>query len=511
MNIFSGKPIRLLTTLFSMLVSIAMLNACGGSSGGGSDTTAGIGGTGIVAGKITDFGSIFVNGGIFNTNQSQFIVDGDSSATQDDLSIGMVVLLRVETNNGVFTDKAIEVVYDDEVQGPITSVTPDPMDPTLKTVTVFGQTITIDDTITLFEDSSVTPDPNYGFATIAVNDVIEVSGFRTSATEITATYVEKTDDLNPGISEVELRGTISQFSAINQNFMLDGVLITFDNMTDIEVSGVLDNGLFVEVEGIYFNNPSVLVHAEEIEEEEEGFGNDVDDVSLQGIISNFMAGPQTFEIDGQMIDFSGAQIEPAGATLENGLEVEVEGDIVGGVLIAEEVEVREGEAKLNAFVSSVDLASNSFEVSYFGGLGTVTIKVDAQTTFKDEKGSNPLGDLELSDLTPAVDFVKIEGIEMLNDEVVAGTIKRIDDDDYKLEGVVDSFSPPTSITILGIIFPVDDTPVTGTEFEGFASAADFFTALDAEFTAGNNPEVEIEDEISSPQTPLGIADNVELE
>ncbi len=508
MNFIRPKANKFTTAICSLVLCSSLLSACGGS--GGSDTTAGIGGTGIAVGKVTDFGSIFVNGSIFNTNLSQFIVDGDMTASQDDLSIGMVVLVRVETNNGVFTDKAIEVVYDDEVQGPITSVIPDPMDDTLKIITVFGQTITIDDTDTLFADSSGSPDPNYGFATIAAGDVIEVSGFRASPIEITATYVEKTDDLDPGFSEVELRGTISQFSAMNQNFMLDGVLITFDNMTDIEVLGVLDNGLFVEVEGIYFDNPSVFVHAEEIEEEEEGFGDDVDDVSLQGVISNYVSDAD-FEIDSQSIDASGAQFEPAGTTLENGLEVEVEGDIVGGVLIAEEVEVREGEAKLKAFVSSVNLANNSFEVSYFGGLGTVTIKIDAQTTFEDEKGANPLEDLELSDLTPLVDFVKIEGKEMVNDEVVAGMVKRIDNDDYKLQGVADGFIPLTSITVLGIIFPVDDTPVIGTEFEGFANAADFFTALNAEITAGNDPEVEIEDELSSPQPPLGTADKVELE
>ncbi len=506
MNIFRGKPIRLLTIICSMLVSIAMLNACGGS-GGGSDTTAGIGGTGISVGKVTDFGSILVNGSIFNINQAQFLVDGEEEvgqAGQDALSIGMVVLVKAETNNGVFTGEALEVFYDDEVEGPVAATPVDvpSSNGAQKTFTIFGQTITIDETGTIFEGTT--------FAGLDANDVVEISGFRTSDTTIDATYVEFKGTLVPGTTEVELRGTISGYMPPTQEFMLDGVLITFDNMTDIDVSGVLDNGLFVEVEGIYFDNPSVLVHAEEIEEEEEGFGDDVDDVSLQGIISDFMGGPQTFEIDGQAIDFSGAQIEPSGATLENGLEVEVEGDIVGGVLIAEEVEVREGEAKLKAFVSSVNLANNSFEVSY-PGLGTVTIKVDAQTTFEDEKGSSPLGDLELSDLTPVVDFVKIEGKEMVNDEVVAGTIKRIDDDDYKLQGAVDDFIPLTSITVLGIIFPVDDAPGTGTEFENFPNAAAFFSALDAEITAGNDPEVEIEDKLSSPQTPLGIADKVELE
>ncbi len=54
-----------------MLVSITILNACG--SGGGSDTTAGIGGTGIAVGKITGFGSVYVNGDRFTTDNSTFI------------------------------------------------------------------------------------------------------------------------------------------------------------------------------------------------------------------------------------------------------------------------------------------------------------------------------------------------------------------------------------------------------------------------------------------------------
>ncbi|MDH3859707.1 MAG: hypothetical protein OEV07_17065, partial [Gammaproteobacteria bacterium] len=115
-------------------------------------------------------------------------------------------------------------------------------------------------------------------------------------------------------------------------------------------------------------------------------------------------------------------------------------------------------------------------------------------------------DLELSGLTPLVDFVKLEGKEMVNDEVVASTIKRIDDDDYKLQGAVDGWIPigtSASITVLGIIFPVDTTPITGTEFEGYANAAEFFTAL----AAAVDPEVEIEDDIPAD----GVADKVEFE
>ncbi len=50
----------------------------------GDLTTAGIGGTGITSGEITGFGSIFVNGVEFNTDNSHFEVDGKIFATQFD-------------------------------------------------------------------------------------------------------------------------------------------------------------------------------------------------------------------------------------------------------------------------------------------------------------------------------------------------------------------------------------------------------------------------------------------
>ena len=177
MNFIRPKANKFTTAICSLVICSSLLSACGGS-GGGSDTTAGIGGTGIAVGKITDFGSIFVNGNIFNTNLSQFIVDGDPNANQGDLSIGMVVLVKAETNNGVFTGKALEVFYDDEVEGPYCGSTgyysKSGSMVRRKPLIIFGQTITIDETGTIFEWH----DLQYHFD---VNDVVEISGFRRSA------------------------------------------------------------------------------------------------------------------------------------------------------------------------------------------------------------------------------------------------------------------------------------------------------------------------------------------
>lgn len=476
------------TIFICLLAGGLMLNGCGGSSGG-SDTTAGIGGTGIAVGKITDFGSVFVNGDIFNTDTSQFIVDGDPNATQTDLAIGMVIIVKAETNNGIFTGKAIEVFYDDEVEGPVAATPVDVpgSNGTQKTFTVFGQTITIDETGTIFEGTT--------FAGLDVDDVVEISGFRASNTTIEATYVEFKGTLVPGTTEVELRGTISGYSmGPPETFVIDGVTITTDAMTEIDVAGgVLSDGLFVEVEGIIQPNSSVL--AEKVEEEEEGFADDVDDVSLQGIISNYVSDAD-FEIDGQAIDASGAQISPAGVALGNGLEVEVEGEIVGGVLIAEEVEVREGETELQTTVSPGSVGATSFEVFYPAIAGTVVINVDAQTLFKDEAGANPLSNFSISDLNDN-DFVKIEGQE-INDEVVASIVKRVDPDDYKFEGAVDAFAFDSWIEILGLRYNVDGD----TEYEDNSmTSAVFFGLLQV------GDLVEIED----GQAPLGVADEVEFD
>jgi hypothetical protein len=336
MNSIQRKANKLATTVCLLVVCSSLLTACGGSDDG-SDTVAGIGGTGIVTGKITEFGSIYVNGGKFDIDNSRFDVDGDISADQSDLALGMVVKLRVETENGAFTSNALEVVYDNEIEGPLINVMTDPIDPAIKTGTVFGKSITFDQVNTQFEDTSFgeigaegSPNP----------DLIEVSGFRVSTSDIVATYVRFIEDLELLSSEIELRGNIEDYTAGGNTFKIDGTLIDFDPTgvnTEIEVpGGVISNGLYVEVEGVIQTATSVF--AEEIELEDEDFDGDVDDISLEGIVSDFDDISKDFSIGSQRVNASMAKLKPAGLTLVDGLNIEVEGAIIGGILIADEVE-----------------------------------------------------------------------------------------------------------------------------------------------------------------------------
>jgi hypothetical protein len=486
---------KTMALLSMLIVSGLIVSACGGGSGGGdSSQSAGIGGTGInvgkgvVQGRVTGFGSIYVNGAKFDTDSSQFIVDGNTSASQDDLEVGMIVTLGAETENGVYTGKALDVVYDDEIEGPIAAtpgIVPNPSG-TEKTIKVFGQTIIVSDTTTLFKDTS--------FSTIAVNDLIEVSGYRVSPNMINATYIKKTGELDLGKSEVELRGVIENLSTgAAPSFEIDGVMITTDGFTQIEVpNGVLAEGQYVEVEGII--QAALSVYAEEIEFEEDGFGDEVDEVSLEGVIANYTS-IADFEIDGQPIDASQASLEPSNAAmlLDDGVTVEVEGDIVAGVLMADELEVEEGSAELRSFVGIVNTATGQFSVLY-STAGSILVRTDSQTAFEDEAGSNPLANFTIFDLN-TTDYVKVEGREV-NGEVVANTVKRTDtDDSLKLKGEVTAYTRGATgnVTILGVVYQL-------------APATDYDP--DDNFAVGDTVQIEDEDDSVAAD---GIADSVEVD
>ena len=497
MNSTRHKTNKLTAAIGLLVICSSMLVACGGS-GESSDQVAGIGGTGIVSGQITGFGSIHVNGGKFETDSSLFDVDGDTGADQNDLALGMVVKLRVETENGVFTSNALEVVYDDEIEGPIETVPAFDLSGNKKTFTILGKNFTIDQTTTIFSGTCFD-----GTGCVGKDDVVEISGFRTSATDVVATYVEKKGTF-PATTEVELKGNVST-PITPTTFMLGSVTVTFDP-TDLPSGAVLTDGQAVEVKGTYLAVNSV--DANDIEFEQEDFGDDVDDIDLQGIVLIYN-GINDFFIGSQHVDASTAKFSPTSLKGMDllGMNIEVEGEIVAGTLIADEVEARDGDTKLRAsIIGTVNTVSNSFEVTYPVATGptTVVVKTNGQTLFEDETNTPPVTvPFSLDDLM-ATDFVRIEGQEV-GGEVVASVVKRTDGtgQDLKLEGAVDSFVTDSSITILGITYDVDPTPGTGTDFEGFVSSTDFFDALNP--LGGDFVEIE-DDNVAD-----GVADEVELE
>ncbi len=326
------------TILAGLLAIITLSTGCGG--GGGGSTLAGIGGTGkTVSGTITGFGSIFVNGVEYDIDNAAISINDDSSPalSQADLRIGMVVTLTASDDGTVGT--ATRVIYDNEIKGPVSNLS------TLsgglkKTFTIFGTNAVVDVAGTSFDDSNA---PGFSFATLADGDVVELSGLFDSAGTLVATYIEKTDDLNPGNSEVEIKGVpaTGTDAGVGQSFMLDGVTVNILPGTDLsELPGGRVNDTFaVEIKGTLLGSNPARIDATRIKQAEKNIDSGDGEASIEGFISDFTDN-SSFRVSGTRVNASGATFEPAGLVLGDDLRVEVEGMLVSGILNAEKVELK---------------------------------------------------------------------------------------------------------------------------------------------------------------------------
>ncbi len=321
--------------LAGLVTGFIALTGCGG--GGGGTNVAGIGGTGrTISGTITGFGSIFVNQVEYDIDNADISINDDNNPglSQADLRIGMLVTL-VGNDDGT-VGVASQVVYDNEITGPVSGLvtTTLPGGGEKKSFLIFGADIEVKDTAEF--DNGVT------FPSLADGDIVEVSGLFNSSTTLIATYIKKTDDLNPGNSEVKIKGAPATGtdagagdSFIMNNNATVNIIDGITDLSDLPGNRVSDTQ-FIEVKGILVSDIPVVIDALSIELEDEGIGSDGDEVSIEGFISEFVDN-SNFKVSGQQVDATGAAFVPAGLALNNDLRVEVEGTVVNGTLIADKV------------------------------------------------------------------------------------------------------------------------------------------------------------------------------
>jgi hypothetical protein len=323
--------IRKIFRLFFIAVMCLFLAGCGGG-GNSSLAGGGIGGTGITAsGAITGFGSIFVNGIEFETAGASRDVDGVmsvSDGTDDDtvLGIGMVVTVTGTLNDDGLTGTAENIQYDDAVQGPV----PGPIieiDALTRRFTVMGISVIMHMGSTVFS--------NVDFDTLQSNDLVEVSGFFDADGALQATRIVRIDASE---IDVEVKGTVSGLAGAVFVLAVDYAAATTYTVdataAELPAGGLADNQ-YVEVKGTL---TGAAIDAKSVELKSEGFA-DTGNASIEGIVTDFID-TGNFRVAGQPVDASVAEFIPAGLVgyLGDGVEVEVDGAIEGGVLMASRVE-----------------------------------------------------------------------------------------------------------------------------------------------------------------------------
>ena len=441
--------------IFPVLASVIVLLAAGcgsggggGGGGGGLFAGGGIGGTGITSGTVTGFGSVFVNGIEFETDSSSFDVDDDNAASQNDLDIGMVVTVVGTVNDDGVSGDAVSIEYDDEVEGPIANNPVEDADMTTKTFTVFDITVIVDKNTTVFSATD--------YASLSKNDMVEISGFFDGSGVLTATWIEKQGELSLGSSEVEIKGTVTDFNDVD-TFTLDGVTVMFDGTTDLSEipGGVIADGQYVEVKGVL--NTATAIFALRIELEDEGFEDSNNAVSIEGLVTDYN-GLGDFKVSGQQVDATAADISPQSlaASLGNGDKVEVEGLVTGGVLRAAEVEQRGGTIKIGAQVTGVDVFGATLSLKVVLGEPAITVLIDTQTQMEDDELD--VEPFSLADIKVEDELI-IKGFVASGGAVVATQLQRKVLEAYELQGPVAAAGGNDlagSVTILGVTIATDE-------------------------------------------------------
>ena len=163
----------------------------------------------------------------FITHKMSHGMDHSSEMDQDLFRVGMVVTIHHGPND----NNALEIEYQDNLQGPIAAKNSGADN----TVTVLGQTVVVDDAAL--------------FASLNLNEIVEVSGFVDSAGRIRATYIERNPQSHHHGGEFEVKGFVSGLSS--SGFRLgplpDGTGTTVTVSFAPAVGAGLADGMYVQV------------------------------------------------------------------------------------------------------------------------------------------------------------------------------------------------------------------------------------------------------------------------
>lgn len=359
---YSSRCTRPLALLAILAIVPLQLGGCGGGTNYASGGIVGTGGSArSTQGQITALGNhaITVNGQSVATMGATVTMNG-LPAVDTALKIGMVVtVVNTLHPDGSVTVASIE--YHAEVQGVVTGV-----DPAAQTFTVLGQRVRTDQ-LTLYDGGS--------FDTL-LNQVVEVSGFRSTPGDLLATLVIVKPTVPPTSAKLQVTGVVAAFDGMTRTFAIGLQLFDYNGIAATSVPPALGQGATVRVSGTQ-SAPTSTLFADAIAVVP-ATPPDVTSVEIEGLITDF-TGLGNFKVNGQPTDARGAVVE--GGTVDmiaNGSLVSVEGRLTAGVLVATKLEIEQATVvALDGVAQAVDAVAGSVTV------GGQTVRVTATTQLID--------------------------------------------------------------------------------------------------------------------------------
>jgi len=460
--------------LFLVFLTLFLMSACGGG-GGGSETTTpppvvtppptgGITRTGVAfaTGPVTGFGSVIVNGIRYDTSGAMFTKDG-LSTTQDDLAVGHHVVVTGTIDDDNTNAVATAVDFDDNVEGPVSSV-----DSVAGIIVVLGQTVILGPDTSIDDSCPATLDELLSVAAVEVSGSVNADG------AIVATRIE----CKSVLGEMEVTGTVSNLDAAAMTFQINALVVDYSEAAMDNFAGTIANDDLVEVKGTEIDASSGELIATRVEFKGALFdGAEGDHAEIEGFITSFTSETQ-FEVNGIPVTTNSSTTFEGGAATDLGLnlKVEVEGEFDASdppVLVATKVEIK--QAKVVRVTGLVDSVTGDSLVI----LG-ITITTDSILTRFEDKSDADIDPLSVADLNPG-DYVEVRGQEFPADsgELAATLLEREDfRDRTELRGFVEvgGVNRP-SLTVLGVTINTDGSTVYRDAAHTAITADDFWAQV----------------------------------
>jgi Domain of unknown function (DUF5666) len=429
------------TLMFRLSTAIALCLLIASCGGGGGQTAGGIGGTGSSLGQVSGFGSIFVNGVEFATDNATISIEGKNQTAKGDLAqikVGQTVLVR-GTFSSATAGTASNVIYFDNLEGPISE-----KNIVNNSFTAMGQTVLIDGDAaigTKFVNAS-------GLADLNVNDIVEVSGSADGKGSIVASYVERKGVFSAGATEVEIKGNVTALDLGTTTFKIGALTIDYDvnGTTPLKnlIPGDLTQTPYVEVKGTMFNASGAFIAAT-IERIDRPINpGEQHPLEITGVTTDCALPCSELSIEGQrVVTTSHTTFRNGNATdLLDNRKVEAEGTINSlGQLLASKVTFVKGSVQIEALADSpADVLAQTLSI-----LG-ITAKISSVTTFKDN--------IELANIAAGTPL-KILGYRIGDDTIIVTQIEN-SSGATRLQGPLQSIDKVgAAFTILNVAITVD--------------------------------------------------------
>jgi len=475
------------------IISSHLLYACGG----GGDTSSNITpippstaptsptvSTVIKTGVVTGFGSVYVDGQRFTTDNTSFTINGQAGQSIEQLKVGMKISMNVQESDENDTHSVSSVLYDNDIEGAVTAIDRN------------NQQLVIVGTIVKYND--LTHFIGLTEMSLSVDDRVEVSGYFDIDGTFIATYIELDDDLVNDNSEYT-SGVVGNLDDAQQTFILSDITVNYASSN----TAIIENGQKVRVKGVLIDG---VLTANEVEIIDESYylelsNDDIARVEKEGLVTAFDSVNNTITIDGLIYQLAADVVIEGNTNIQVQDFVEIYLDPATNLVIYIETKDRHlnTDGKIKGAIEAIDSINQTITVN-----GQVYTFVSTTRLEDDDDKYFNFASLSVNDL------VEVAYVKNSQSDNLIQRIEREDENEYNeewdLESRVFTVDAATqTITLNGM-------NVTLTESMRFIIndvVTDLTTFLTTATDSVGNDEIEIEGAFDS--TGEFVVQKVELE